>query len=442
MGRTSHFYSLVAATLFIVSSGNSVAATLKGRLVVSSPQNYKVVAINKNGSSKLASVASSGKFAIATKKGTTLQLVDSAGRYKGPIVLGKGSRALPTLSGRSGDAGKVKVRTGFASAVNNSRVRKLFEPRPSVSFNTARGPRGANKFGFVRVASSALAARASAIQIGQDSDLDGVPDLLDIDDDGDLKLDIVDEVQHSDSAFESEMYSTLRLDLVDSLNVNAAGISDTLIDEFVKEHLIVQINLRNNGTKTVSAVDVNCQGLSYCAQDTGTATIRMDNGPLAEDAFWSGYDPDSDGLPNLQLKETGPVTANIGIRPHAAPSELRTGDLLLLNVKTSDNATQTVPTIVPFVFNTGPALKEYTSGDSTVAVTYPVTAGSAGTSGLAPFVLPNGTVRLTFWKPQRKNIEGAEPGGYYDLGGLRYGASLSVGSSVYTCNADEFGALA
>ncbi len=441
---TLNLFLLITA-IVLVFSIDAHAASAKGKLITSTPENYKIVAVNKNGSASVATVAASGKFSVKVKKGTTLQLVDSTGRYKGPIVSAKGSQAYATLSGKGGNIGSFKLKTGFAVGKYNTKTTPFFSAKPKIAFNSSTGPRGANKFGFVQVQASKRAARkvktqAAQAQEGQDSDSDGLPDLLDIDDDGDLKLDIVDEVEHTDSEFQGETTSTLRLDLVDSLNVNAGSISDTLIDQLISEHLILSIGIRNNGTKTISAVNVDCQALSYCAAEDGSATIRMDNGPLAEDALWTGYDPDADGLPNLQIVDDF-VDATIRVRPHASPDELRTGDTILMSVKNTDNSTVSVPAIIPFVFLTGPALKEFTNNGSTTSISYPVSAGAAGTSSSNAFALTNGSVALTFWKPQRKNIEGAESEGYYDLGGLSYGVSLSVGSGVYTCNADEYSGL-
>lgn len=421
------------------------AATAKGKLATNSPQNYKIIAVNKNGSASIATINSSGKFSVKVKKGTTLQLVDSSGRYKGPLVAAKGSKAYPTLTGKGGNIGTIKLKSGFGVIAYNGKTLPYFSAKPTIAFKSSTGPKGANKFGFVQTQTSQrdireIKVRAGNVQEGQDLDSDGLPDLLDIDDDGDLKLDIVDEVPHTDSEFQGETTSTLRLDLVDSLNVNTGSISDSLIDELISEHLILSIGVRNNGTKTISSVNVNCQSLSYCAAQGGTATIRMDNGPLPEDSLWTGYDPDSDGLPNLQIVQEI-IPATIRVRPHSTRAQLRTGDTILMSVKNTDNSTASVPAIIPFVFLTGPALKEFSNNGSTTTISYPVNSGTPGTSSINPFVLTSGSVAMTFWKPQRKNIEGAENEGYYDLGGLSYGVSLSVGSSVYTCNADEYSGL-
>lgn len=436
--------SVLVVIVYSFLSSASFAATGKGKLVTASPQTYKVVAVNKNGSATVASIAASGRFSVKIKKGTTLHLVDSSGRYQGPVVSAKGTKAYASLTGKSGNLGSFALKTGFANGKYNKKSSPFFAAKPKISYNTSTGPRGANKFGFVQVSTSQFDARGASILAtdpseGQDLDKDGLPDLLDIDDDGDLILDIVDQVPHADSEFQGETTSTLRLDLVDSLNVNAGSISDSLIDQLISDHLILSIGVRNNGSKTISSVNVNCQGLTYCDAATGTATIRMDNGPLPEDTLWRTYDPDSDGLPNLQIVEDI-IPATIRVRPHATRAQLRTGDTILMSLTTSDNAATSVPAIIPFVFLTGPALKEFTDNGTPTTISYPVSPESSGTEGNA-FSLTSGSVSLTFWKPQRKNIEGAETEGYYDMGGLSYGVSLAVGSSVYTCNADEYSNL-
>lgn len=446
MMRSLQLILTLALAVVIANSITSVAlaATAKGRLVTASPENYKVVAVNKNGSATVASVAASGKFSIKVKRGATLHLVDSSGRYKGPIVSAKGSKAHATLTGKGGSLGNFTVKTGFANGKYTPNTAPFFAARPKIAFNATTGPRGANKFGFVQVSTTQLREQVVHAEVedpleGQDSDSDGLPDILDIDDDGDLTLDIVDEIPHVESEFQGETTSTLRLDLIDSLNVNAGSISDTLIDQLISDHLILSLGVRNNGSKTISSVNVDCQGLTYCDAANGTATIRMDNGPLPEDSLWRTYDPDSDGLPNLQIVQDI-IPATIRVKPHASRAQLRTGDTILMSLSTSDNTTSSVPAVIPFVFLTGPALKEFSNNGATTTISYPVSEGASGTAGNA-FILGSGSVTLTFWKPQRKNIEGAEPEGYYDMGGLSYGVSLSVGSGVYTCNADEYSNL-
>lgn len=438
---------VVITTLFIHISltGDVYSATVKGKLITPNeqPSDYKVVAVLKNGKAKFSTVSAIGKFSVKVTKGSTLHLVDNDGRYRGPLVATKGTKAFSTLQGSKGKLGRFTLRNGFASTKYRLKNEPLFLKKPKLQFDSESGPPGAGKFGFVD--SSSTNSKGSnvgtlAVKGGQDTDKDGIPNILDIDDDGDLILDVVDQVEQQSVELQPDVYSTLRLDLVDSLNVNSGGISDSLIDTLMSDNLILRIGLRNNGTKSFSSVNVDCQGLSYCNPTSGTGTIRMDNGPLAENENWIDYDPDTDGLPNLQLVNEQ-IQASIGIRPHATREELRTGDTILFDVDFTDGSSGSATGLIPFVFVTGPALKQYVNDGTTTVISYPVTPGSNGTSGMNPFVLNDGRVTLNFWKPQRQNIEGAESEGYFDMGGLNYGVSLAVGSEVYTCNADEYSDL-
>lgn len=432
-------------SIFILSYNSTFALPIKGKLVGSNPQNLKVIGVNKNTQTVIATVNSLGKFTIPKpKKGMTLHLVNTSGTYYGPIVAAKGAKAYAALNGEGGKL-KAILKSTFG-AVNYTKHAAIYTKGGAVSYNSTTGPKGAGKFGFVTtesVANNGISIKVA--QEGVDTDKDGIPDVLDIDDDGDLRLDVVDEVAHVNPPLAGESYSTLRLDLVDSLNVNSGGLSDSLIDSLISEHLILKINLRDNSSgKTISAANVDCGELSYCNGSTGTATLRMSPGPLSEGDPWINYDTDSDGLPNLYLEDESisTIPATIGVKPRATRSQIRTGDSLFIKATFESGPPQTIPVLVPFIFNTGPALKSIDSGGGTTTITYPLSLGDTGTQVSTPFVLSSSSVTMVFWRPQRSAIEGAETSGtYYDMGGLSYGVSLAVGSSVYNCNSDEYSGL-
>lgn len=107
------------------------------------------------------------------------------GRYAGPIVVGSRKRGRRAIVGVRAGAklGRIKVRRGYA------RVRRKLPKRWVVATRVARArkgvPIGAGAFGRVR-------SRLSRGAPSDDRDLDGIPDKLDIDDDGDLILDGVE----------------------------------------------------------------------------------------------------------------------------------------------------------------------------------------------------------------------------------------------------------
>ncbi|MCO6431573.1 MAG: hypothetical protein J5J00_11990 [Deltaproteobacteria bacterium] len=436
------------ATIAIVATP-AQAARVKGKVTGDSPQNYKVVAVNKNASSTVAAVKANGSFSVNAKKNATLHLVSTSGKYVGPIGAAKGSKFYANLSGEKGNIGKVTLGNGFATTKYNGKTRKYYA-RKKVSFDSSTGPLGAGKFGLVLnpVGADALAKRAKKVgvraeddELGEDLDSDGIPDLLDIDDDGDLELDIVDEVQHAQTDFNAEIASTLRLELSNSLNINVGSPTDSQVDSLIQSNLFLLMLLQNNSNgATVSSVNVDCGSLSYCSS-SGTAIIQMDNPPITNGSVWSDYDPEGDGFPNLFVTEGR--MPEINIKPQATRSQIGTGDTIFFRINTS-NGNQILPAVLPFVFSTAPALKEYSSGGSNpVTISYPVDASlGSGTSG-NPIVLGAQQVTLTFWKPQRSAIDGAETPGYIDMGGLNYGVYLSPqgSTSVLTCELSDYSNL-
>lgn len=423
---------LISALLF--SPPMVFAGKLKGKLKTDTPSDYKVVVINKNSSSKVSNVSSSGSFRAKVKKGSSLHIVSKSGKYVGPIVSVNGSKAFATTTGESGSIGRVKLKDGYAK-VSYKNTSTFFKKKPSISFDSA--PLGAGNYGLVSVAQRAKIA-ADDPQLGEDLDRDGIPDVLDIDDDGDLNLDIVDEVSHAQSEFNAEIASTLRLGLSDSLNVNTGSFTEEQVETLVRDNLFLLMLLQSNSSETISSVDVDCGNLSYCSSN-GTATISMDNPPITNGSLWTAYDPEGNGFPNLYLR-TG-FMPEINLKPGATRSEIGTGDTIFFRISTSGGQ-RIIPAVLPFVFATSPAIKSYTDNLTTTQISYPVASTGAGTQ-TSPITLSTQSVGLTFWKPQRAAIDGAEAPGYIDMGGLRYGVYLTAEGSMetITCRPEDYSNL-
>ncbi len=420
---------------------NASAARLKGKLQVENPSQYTVLAIAKNGKARTATVSANGRFSINVQKNSTLHLIGTGNQYVGPIVAAKGRKAYTTYSGTEGDLGRVQVKTGFAS-VRYDNVTKLVNVRPTVTFNKDTGVRGSSKLGLVAAPASvqAQSTPVAFAQIGEDQDRDGLPEAVDIDDDGDLVLDVSDEDSANvTSTFDTEVNSTLRTTLVNSVNANISGVTETQIDTALTEGLILMFLFRNNSSATISSVNVDCGSLPYCAPGTGTGTLRDGNLLSLEDTPWVNYDTDSDGFPNLVTSVERP---EVNIKPLATRSQLKIGDTMYFIANTS-TGTVKIPEVLPFYFVTGPALKSLTAGGVTTDVTYPKTDGDTGTNSGNPFVLANSTVTFNFWRPQRPAVTGAESGTSVDNGNLRYGFTISAfgDNGVYRCKVGEYSSL-
>lgn len=426
----------------IFAPANSFAARVKGKIKGESPSQYTVLTVSKNGRSTVSTVATNGSFSVNAKQGTTLHLIGSDSRYFGPIVAAKGARAYPSLSGKAGSLGGVSVKSAFAT-VPYGKAKNVISAKKLIDFDSTSGPTGAGKLGLVLAPPSAVpqsanvGANADSSQIGEDSDEDGLPDILDIDDDGDLVLDISDSASAATPDYTAKIAGTLRTTLAGSVNKNISGVTDDEVDTALSEGLIFGFTFRSNlDAVSVDSVNIDCGTLSYCAPETGSATIRSDNLSQLEDTLWINYDDDSDGFPNLNAASTPPY---IGVHPKASRAQLRPGDTLFFNADTSGGSF-IIPSVLPFYFVTAPALKSYTSGSESRTLSYPISGGAEGTAFNNPFPLGASSVSLTFWKPQRPAVEGAEDGDYIDNGKLGYGLTLSVqnNSSVFTCTSSEY----
>ena len=418
---------IAGITLMLSFSGTAAAAPVKGKILGANPSQYSVLVLKKNGQATIKSVASSGSFSVNASNGATLHLIGSDSRYFGPIVAAKGVKGYATMSGKKGSLGGVTVKTSFAT-VPYGKARNVLKTRPSLTFNAVSGTVGSGKFGLVSVSTSSLPPRIRADALpGEDSDGDGLPNALDIDDDGDLVLDVSDADEGSTPEFRAEITSTLRTTLVSTVNKNITGISDSDIDSALSDGLILGFNFQNNSASNqISAVNADCGSLSYCAPGTTTAKIRSDNLSQLEGTDWTAYDPDSDGLPNLVADSS--TSLYIGVKPHVTRAAIRPGDVVNF-IADGSSADVTIPVVIPFYFSTGPALTQYSSGAQSGTLSYPISQGGVGTEVSNPIVLGAGTLTMTLFKPQRPPVDGAESGDI-DNGKLFYGLYLSPAGST------------
>ena len=124
-----------------------------------------------------------GNFELVPPARTvTLHLLGSTGRYLGPVVVaGSGRRAVVRV--RAGaKLGTLRVRDGWARAGRKVPARRRGRGRAARAH--AGVPIGAGVLGRVRSRAAGPAGQ------GRDRDLDGIPGRYDVDDDGDLVLDV------------------------------------------------------------------------------------------------------------------------------------------------------------------------------------------------------------------------------------------------------------
>ena len=469
------------ALLALLAASGPAAAAPKPISGTLSKPGYTVIAIGTGGQKAVR--ASPRRFELrlpagsgAPAQGVTLHLRAPNGAYAGPIVVGrkkKGKRAI--LGVRAGARlGKVKVRGGYATLSRPLRRKWVGGARAA---RARKGvPIGARTFG--RVLSS-----PPRNPLPGDTDLDGVSDQLDIDDDGDLILDSLDRRAVPSAAQQvldsPGLNTTLELSLTNTVNANA-GSTDQEIEQTPFAG-ITQIKLAalNFGFPPAASTEVDCgkddpgtpaiEGLSYC-RPGGTGMI-FPNGPGAPgQEFPECCDTDGDGFGTLVPAGPNPLAA-MSLVHGATTTQMKTGDVLIKRINDAAGVEiASFSNTLQYVFATVPALVSYDDGAGNSAnAQYPIAAGEPppgtpggpGTSRNAFPVSPRPAgdpsagdvlVTLTIWQPQRRPILGESgysdpPTAWTDIGGLTYSVTVETPHDATTnfeykdCPQDAYSAL-
>jgi hypothetical protein len=415
---------LALSLVFGVGSEAAEAARkpISGRL---SQPGYTVIALAADGRATSAA-ARRGKFRLRPRvESVTLHLRGPDGVYAGPVVIrGRGRRAL--LGVREGARlGRIAVRTGYARPTRRVASRWVDATRVA---RARRGvPIGARVFGRVRY-------RAARARVPGDRDRDGIPNPLDVDDDGDLILDSFDRpgtarASQTPGAPGDFVNSGLSLGLHNTVNANAAALSAAQVDAALAGNGSLKLNAQHESWPPGATVEVDCGypqsrtdpnvgGLVYCSRG-GTGRVPQPGVPPSDwSRFPDDFDSDGDGFGTVQPDAGGAMV----LAPGATTAEIGTGDVLIFRVATGSGETQSLGAL-EFVFATVPALVSYDDGQGNAAtLAYPMTPGPASKE-LPVAARPNGDVivTLTFWRPQRRPIP-PEPGGWVDIGRLFYAA--------------------
>ncbi|MEX2196572.1 MAG: hypothetical protein WD844_14925 [Thermoleophilaceae bacterium] len=441
--RTTVAGSCLAASLVVlVVSAPAAAAprTISGTL---SEPGYTVIALAANGRAE-AVRPRRGRFRLRPPSGTvTLHLRAADGAYAGPVVVRRaGRRAL--LGVRAGARlGRITVRDGYARTARRLRRRWLDSRR---SARARRGvPIGVGNFGRVR-------SRRTRTPAPGDRDIDGIPDRLDIDDDGDLVLDKLDRSRRTRAAQSGgqdpfDLATSLgAVPLERTANVNA-GSTDAQIDTVLPDFGFLSVSVPRSGsaeldcggTPNPSPPPPLAGGLSYCSYG-GTGRVEL---PPPRNVFPECCDTDGDGFGALEPVVVGPDFLIFHLDHGATSSQIGTADTLILRVTDAGQETK-LADMNQFIFATAPALASFVAEDGTTTVVpYPVSAGDPGTLENG-FPLVDGPdagsdvqVTVTLWRPQRRPTsqqECVQPPAptcvqteWIDVGGLDYAAASREG---------------
>jgi hypothetical protein len=371
--------------------------------------------------------AKTGRFRLRPPTQTvTLHLKRKDGKYSGPVVLDvEGKRAILGVEAGA-DLGRIKVRRGYARVSGQPAEDEV---DPSRWSRARKGvPIGAGVFGRVK-------SRPRAGKVPGDPDLDGIPNSLDIDDDGDRRLDNFESsgkggLFASGIASVDQSYNPFGLysvfgspELPGVPNANAAALTIQDINASLRDnsHLFFDIS---DFVERGGSVELDCTGLSYCSPG-GTGEVWCP-GSCTPQPFPECCDEDGDGFGTMAPQDV----LFFRLWHRAAADQIGTGDVLTARVTIGGVETQ-FPATLQTVFATVPALVSYADGaGNSATISYPVPPGGPGT-GADPFRVaagPGGDVVLTFtfWRPQRTAIPGE--GGEFqwvDIGGLFYYTGIS-----------------
>lgn len=281
---------------------------------------------------------------------------------------------------------------------------------------------------------SALGVSAKAGD-ANDKDGDGLINQLDVDADNDGVLNAYDtDTQLQTGQF--RVFSNLKLDLAQSVNVNAlknGGITDDvqmrgLIDASMQSAETLAIQVVGD---PASQVELDCGALNYCK--SGGSGAVMGQGPQGNTPFpgnpGDAIDPDSDGKGTITRGNTG----DFQLKTNALSSQIGAGDVLTEVVDEGAAGAYQVTSMLNFAFITTPGIKTLQLGAGAVQeVHYPATEQSAGGRQNCLVAPATGDVVVTIeaWRPQRFGISGAGEGTYVDIGNSNINIDLPNGPQL------------
>lgn len=479
---------LVAAFAIGLPTGANAAstATVSGKVTGSGAKGARVMALSTRGQAVTATAKSGGTFSLkvpsANVNGLSLQLLAADGSYLGPVVLyakgSKGATRLSKISGKTLKLGTIKLKKGYGQLSKALPTKSVLLKGTGAVKLTNGVPVGAGRLGLP-AAGTAKASQSGGgtgggggggtpggsctsdqsvdAGGGGDCDRDGVPNVVDVDDNGNGSLDAVD-IQSAQTTAKLNLFFSMRPHFKNQTNVYG-GATRASINAFLGatgEEAGLNLNFFLNqryldplSDTAFSDVWLGCSsGQPWCAAGSPTAVISglSDVPPLqGTDRFaqipWFGYhgsDCDSSACtpragsnPNALAKVNrggDPLPSWIGsVRPGAADTfaTVVPGDVMTINASRPDGTVIAQPTTISPYFVTSPAIASYgTPGGEQTTVPYPISDGAPGTNqSTAVTVDASGKMQVRFWRPQRFALPG-ESGEFYDMGGLRYGVTV------------------
>jgi hypothetical protein len=426
-----------------ISVAQARAAVAKARKAVAAATRAQANARTRSAARRLSSARARLKAAEASLRAAQKRAAD---RKHWAVVWVRAGAPL----------GKIRVRTAAGVAVARGLSDSVWTSSVIATRRiqaTAGVPVGAGTTGFVRSARSDGAA-------GGDRDRDGVPDVIDVDDDGDLVLDDYDtsstaraaqtvQAAQAGGAFPdgSHVHVTTGLGAEFTADVTNANSGSTAAQIATGQQHAGHLNLSWTGFDPGTA-ELDCGTLVYCtAGGTGRFTPNAGRQFTRADAapFPECCDADHDGLGTLTPGGPGatgvPGGGTMAMYHGATSDQLHTGDVVIARGTVNGTVTESASSI-GFVYATFPVVAAFDDGQGHSATfTYPRDPAAAQSPVRTG---PDGDVvlRLTLWRPQRPRTAG-DPGTgtWMDVGNLAYIVAVGGSSTQPDCPQRSFSAL-
>lgn len=433
--------ALVVATLAAATPAGAVQQPITGRL---SAKGYRLIALGENGRATSVRLVGSTFSLRPPAARVTLQLRTPGGRYAGPVVVGGDGKRVVVGVRAGARLGTIRLRNGHATLTRRPAARSI---DPTWTARARAGvPLGAGRVGLVRATLPRTGAPG-------DRDRDGVPNPIDIDDDGDR---ILDDYDRKSSVARAAVRPGSNVEVVTLLGwspvgfVNAEG--DARADGSPHDEAQVAADLAAAeaaggvvgvfwGSEGSGKSELDCTGLSYCSPG-GTGVLASAGTPPPPDqnvragrpSFPECCDEDRDGMGSLTADRiTVPDGNGMFILHGASSDQIHAGDVLI--ARDTENAGLQFPASVGFVFASHPVFATYDDGQGNrVTLSYPFEAACRPNGCQRPVRAgPDGdlVIRFTVWRPQRPRLA-TEPGSgrWMDVGNLAYATSVQTGPTA------------
>ena len=329
------------AVLAVSAPAGAASKRITGNL---SKPGYTVIALAQNGKAKAVRLGQR-RFTLAPPgRRVTLHLRTPNGAYGGPIVVGRKGRFAIVGVRAGARLGRVRVHRGYGRVARPLSARSVDANRKARAIKGV--PIGAKRFGRVR----SKLPRAGA---PGDRDLDGIPDVFDIDDDGDLVLDNLDRAGAAAVAATAgaaqapaelfDVLTSLSLELERTANANAAPPGSLLTTGQIDTALAGSGRLLMK-IMPGDSPELDCGGLVYCS----TGGTRQDLQGRRHDAVSkllrhrgsAGRPRRADTRPGFAA---APATPFFFLGHGAGTARIGTGDLLIQRVSRGGVETEFPP---------------------------------------------------------------------------------------------------